>query len=71
MLIVSLPNVGTMTRIACGSTTRRMVSVDDMPSESAASVWPASTEMMPARTELGGIGGLVETEREDRRHDDV
>ena len=50
MLIVSLPNVGTMTRIACGSTIRRMFSVGDMPSDSAASLWPASTEMMPART---------------------
>ena len=50
MLIVSLPNVGMMTRIACGSTMRRIVSVGDMPSEDAASIWPASTEMMPART---------------------
>ena len=37
MVMVSLPNGGMITRIACGSTTRRMVSVGDMPSESAAS----------------------------------
>ena len=50
MLMVSLPNVGMMTRMACGSTMRRIVSDGDMPSDEAASVWPASTEMMPART---------------------
>ena len=50
MLMVSLPIVGMITRMACGSTMRRMVSVGDMPSDEAASVWPASTEMMPART---------------------
>ena len=50
MLIVSLPIVGMMTRIACGSTMRRVTSSGDMPSDEAASVWPASTEMMPART---------------------
>ncbi len=50
MLMVSLPMVGMITRIACGSTMRRVMSSGDMPSEEAASVWPASTEMMPART---------------------
>ncbi len=50
MLMVSLPIVGMITRMACGRTIRRMMSVGDMPSDEAASVWPASTEMMPART---------------------
>ena len=36
--------------VAWGSTMRRMVRPPDMPSEWAASYWPLSTEMMPART---------------------
>ena len=48
--MVSLPVGGMMTRIACGSTIRRMVCSRVMPSEWAASDWPSSTEMMPART---------------------
>ena len=38
-----------MTRIAWGSTTRRIVLPGGMPSACAASAWPLSTERMPAR----------------------
>ena len=48
--IVSLPVGGMITRIACGSTIRRMICRRVMPSDCAASVWPSSTEMIPART---------------------
>ena len=48
--MVSLPIGGMITRIACGRTIRRMVRAGDMPRDSAASVCPLSTEMMPART---------------------
>jgi hypothetical protein len=50
MLLNSLPSGGTITRAACGSTTRRMPSLCGIPSERAASIWPLSTESMPART---------------------
>ena len=50
MEMVSLPIGGMMTRMAWGRTMRRMVRPGDMPSEAAASVWPLSTEMMPALT---------------------
>ncbi len=50
MEMVSLPMGGMMTRIACGRTMRLIVSGNDMPRDSAASLWPLSTEMMPART---------------------
>ena len=48
--IVSLPVGGMTTRIACGSTIRRIVCRRVMPSDRAASFWPSSTEMIPART---------------------
>ncbi len=48
--IVSLPVGGRITRIACGSTTWRIVCRRPMPSDDAASDWPSSTEMIPART---------------------
>src|SRR4051812_511273 len=64
MEIVSLPVGGVMTRIACGSTMRRIVCSRVMPSDCAASVWPSSTEMMPAH-DLGHVGALVEPQRED------
>ncbi len=48
--IVSLPVGGMITRIACGSTIRRIVCRRVMPSACAASAWPSSTEMIPART---------------------
>ena len=48
--IVSLPVGGMITRIACGSTIRRIVCRRVMPRLWAASVWPSSTEMIPART---------------------
>ena len=38
-----------MTRIACGSTIRRIVSSRVIPRACAASVCPSSTEMIPAR----------------------
>ena len=50
MLMVSLPVGGMMTRIACGSTIRRMILARRMPSEAAASACPSSTDRMPART---------------------
>ncbi len=48
--MVSLPVGGMITRIACGRTIRRITCSRVMPSACAASVWPCSTEMMPART---------------------
>src|SRR5690606_36478370 len=48
--MTSLPVGGMRMRIACGSTTRRMVCSHDMPRAVAASSWPRSTERMPART---------------------
>ena len=50
MEIVSLPVGGMITRIACGSTIRRMVSSARHARLFAASIWPSSTEMIPART---------------------
>ncbi len=50
MEMVSLPVGGMITLIACGSTMRRIVWARVMPSALAASVWPSSTEMIPART---------------------
>ena len=50
MEMVSLPVGGMMIRMAWGSTIRRSVWALVMPSDLAASVWPSSTEMMPART---------------------
>lgn len=49
MAMVSLPVGGTMTRIAWGSTIRRMAWPRFMPSAAAASAWPRSTDRMPAR----------------------
>ncbi len=50
MLLNSLPRGGTMIRAACGRTMRRMPIPNVMPSDFAASIWPASIEMIPART---------------------
>ena len=50
MVIVSLPVGGMITRIACGSTMRRMVRPRDMPRAAAASYWPWSTDRIPPRT---------------------
>ncbi len=50
MEIVSLPVGGMITRIAWGSTTRRSACARDSPSALAASLWPSSTDWMPART---------------------
>ncbi len=47
--MVSLPVGGTMTRMAGGRTMRRIVLPELMPSACAASVWPRSTDWMPAR----------------------
>ena len=49
MAMVSLPVGGTMTRIACGRTMRRMASPLLMPRALAASACPVSTDWMPAR----------------------
>src|SRR4051794_7221954 len=48
--MVSLPVGGMITRIAWGSTIRRMVVPRLMPRALAASAWPGSTDWMPART---------------------
>ena len=48
--MVSLPVGGTITRIAWGRTIRRITRGRLIPRAWAASVWPWSTEMMPART---------------------
>ena len=48
--IVSFPVGGMITRIAWGSTMRCITSRRSMPRAWAASVWPCSTEMIPART---------------------
>ena len=45
----SLPVGGMITRIAWGSTTRRIFDQYRMPSASAASPWPWATDWMPAR----------------------
>ena len=50
MEISSLPVGGMMMRIACGSTVRRMVMPQPMPSALEASSWPSGTEEMPERT---------------------
>ena len=50
MEMVSLPVGGMMIRMAWGSTIRRRVCTLVMPRDWAASVWPSSTEMMPALT---------------------
>ena len=50
MEIVSLPVGGTMTRMACGSTMRRMIWPRLMPRAPAASVCPGSTLARPERT---------------------
>ena len=49
MAMVSLPVGGTITRIACGSTTRRIALPLLIPSAQAASRCPSSTDRMPAR----------------------
>ncbi len=49
MEISSLPVGGTITRMACGSTMRRIALPPSMPRASAASRCPVSTEVMPAR----------------------
>ena len=48
MLMNSLPVGGMMTRMAWGSTVRRMVMAHDMPSATEASVCPSGTELIPA-----------------------
>lgn len=48
--MVSLPVGGMITRMACGSTIRRMVWKRLMPSACEASLWPSSTDWMPPRT---------------------
>ena len=50
MEMVSLPVGGTMTRIAWGSTIRRISGARRMPSDCAASNCPWSTERIPALT---------------------
>ena len=50
MLMKSLPVGGMITRMACGSTTRRSVAAGVMPIDFAASVCPLSTLFSPART---------------------
>src|ERR1700759_1034378 len=49
MLMTSFPVGGMSTRMACGSTVRRMVSPHDMPRAVDASDCPSGTELIPAR----------------------
>ena len=64
--MVSLPNVGMMTRIACGSTMRRMVSVGDMPSDERRLALAGVDGDDAGAHQLGGVRGLVEAQGEDR-----
>ena len=65
----SLPIGGIAIRIACGTTTRRMMLRRDMPSARPASSWPGSTDMRPARMISEMIGGLVQRQRDPRRYE--
>ena len=65
--ITSLPVGGMITRIACGSTIRRIVWIRDMPSDCAASDCPSATEMMPARTISAMYAASLRRDAEDRR----
>src|SRR5581483_1215610 len=56
----SLPVGGTMTRMAWGSTMRRIVSNGVMPRAWAASTWPGSTERIPART-ISAMNGVMKS----------
>src|ERR1700754_1744332 len=49
MLMTSLPVGGMITRIAWGTTVRRIVIPHDMPNAVEASDWPSGTELIPAR----------------------
>ena len=49
MEITSLPVGGMTTRIACGSTTRRISCPVRHPDRAAGVVWPLSTDRMPPR----------------------
>src|SRR5690242_11542242 len=49
MLMTSLPVGGMITRIAWGSTVRRIVMPHDIPGAVDASDWPSGTELIPAR----------------------
>ena len=44
------PNAGSIRTIACGRMIRRRTCLLDIPSVSAARVWPGRTDSMPART---------------------
>jgi len=50
LMVVAEINGGTMARIACGSSTRRIDSPPPRPSAWAASNWPLGTDWIPART---------------------
>ena len=71
----SEPNAGSIRTTACGSTMRRRICARDMPSASAARVWPGRTDSMPGADDLGGIGrevhGQPEQRRPERRHRDA
>ena len=67
----SLPVGGMITRIACGSTVRRIVIHHDMPSAVDASVWPSGTERDPGADDLGHVRGLVEAQTEDRQDEGI
>ena len=49
LMMNSLPMAGSEFLMACGKTTLRMACQCVMPSERAASIWPASTARMPPR----------------------
>ena len=63
--IVSLPVGGTMTRIACGRTIRRMACPLLMPRAWAASAWPCVDRQDAGAGDLGHVGRLGEPEADD------
>ena len=67
MLIVSLPIVGMITRMACGRTMRRMMSVGDMPSDERRLGLAGVDRDDAGAHELGGVGRLVQAQGEDGR----
>ena len=67
MEIVSLPVGGTITRIACGSTIRRMRLARRHAERLAASVWPVVDRQDAGPHDLGHVRGLVQAEAEQAR----
>ena len=69
MEMVSLPIGGMMTRMACGRTMRRIVRPRDMPSDERGLGLAAVHRDDAGAHQLGRVGGLVESQGQDGRHD--